>query len=102
MKTRNFSRQIVNSAVSKTFSDEAVPFPSTDKVKFHENGEDDSQYPVEILIPFTAGSTLTDHELTLKVGFPVILSCSVGHIRFHVSGVRYIVNTVHTNIPMLK
>lgn len=101
--TKNLPLQHINQIIGTKFLDGAITYPSADTVESDENGEDDFQYPVEMLSTLTAGSTLPDHnKLTLKLGFSVILLRNKDPLKCHVYGARYILKVTRSNLLLLS
>lgn len=68
--TKSILLQNRNEKVGMRFLEKLITFPSSEKTVSDEAREDGPQYPVNVLITLTTGSSLPDHRLALKVGFP--------------------------------
>ena len=60
------------------------------------------KYLQELLNSIDSGSSLVDHEITLKKGFVVMLLCNISQRRGHVNGTRYVVANTTKNLLFLR
>lgn len=100
--TKKFYLQSSKEIVLSKFPREAIEIPSSDKDDLYENANNGPKYRDEILNTLLAGSTLSDHLLTFKIPFPVIILRNIDLGRRHISSTRYIVKETHLNPLFLK
>lgn len=95
---RNVSLQILNEIVGTKFPGEVMSILSSDNIVTYETAEIGPQYLVEMINTLTAGSALSNHLLTLKVGFPVILLRNIDAYKIYVKSAHYIIKEIYANL----
>lgn len=72
----------------------AVTCTGADTVELHENVNDYSENPADMMNTFTAGFTLPDHKLSLKISFLVMPFHDTDPFRGHANSARYIIKAI--------
>lgn len=96
-KQKHHSRKHQPSCLTR-FPGDAVTYSSADNVLSSENEEGDRQYLSDMLNTLTIGSALSNHKLTVKVVFSVMLVRNIDPFRGYINSARYM-RAVSSNQP---
>ena len=105
LATTNSKLKNLNDEVIERFPGKHRSFLSADSV-ISDNPEDQKEmelkYPPELLHTIETGSSLPDHEISLKKGFVVMLLRNIRQNCGHVNGTRYVVHNMTKNLLFLR
>ncbi len=103
--TKNVKLEEINEMVASRIPGELKTFKSADFVQNHDRQaqiSDELHYQQELLNQIDAGSSMLDHNLTLKKGSIVILLRNLRPNKGHVNGARYVIENMTDNVLYLK